>query len=248
MFGNLSTKMVCGFALALTAAGVYLLVRDEEEDAFMKDVLNAVDDCRLAEECIADVPLTSYCLRKNAGLTADVPVHIQMEQVQQVLVGSLAGSVIPAMEDGSPSVEVESPVETVTTGLVVAGKESVVQDCTPGLEVRGSRKIYGGRNRATYTRRVLDACKAKFGTPKPTEANHKAIWRFATTIMKDHGLRPSHQAELLPYVVALTFQPSLEEMIAAKAVGSYKLMVAGKFDEHLCRITRWSTRLMRIFA
>lgn len=122
-----------------------------------------------------------------------------------------------------------------------------VVDSTAKLEVRGSR-ILLSQNRGKYARRVLDACKAKFGTPKTTEANHRAVWRFAQQLMKDHGLRPSHQQELLPTIVTLAFQPSLAELRAQCVVGSYKAMRDGKFDEHLSRIARWTRKCWAAFG
>ena len=97
----------------------------------------------------------------------------------------------------------------------------------------------------TYARRVYDSCKAKFGTPKNTEANYKAVWRYAQTIMKDHGVRPSQQAEFLPMIVSKVFIPSVEELVAARQVGVYQRMVDGRFEETLSTWERWSRKLKR---
>jgi len=119
------------------------------------------------------------------------------------------------------------------------GKESPrIKDETPQLEVRESRGV-STPNRDPYTRKVLDACKAKFGTPKATEVNYRAVWRYAHGVMKDHGVRPSHIQSMLPYVVELTFVPSHDELRAKVVCGSYKALLEDRFDEHLSRAHCW---------
>jgi hypothetical protein len=63
--------------------------------------------------------------------------------------------------------------------------------------------------------------------------------------MRNHGVRPSHCAEMLPYVVQLTFVESAAELRAGVTVGAYRSLLNNKFDEHLSRVERWSRRLWR---
>lgn len=119
-----------------------------------------------------------------------------------------------------------------------------IKDSTPRLEVRERRGVIG-EDRPVYIRKVLDECKAKFGTPKVTEANHKAVWHYAHGLMKNHGVRPSHRAEMLPYVVQMTFVESAAELRAGVTVGAYRALLHNKFDEHLSRVERWSRKLWR---
>jgi len=126
------------------------------------------------------------------------------------------------------------------------GEEVVlpIKDSTPRLEVRESRGVHQPE-RTVYIRKVLDECKAKFGTPKVTEANHKAVWHYAHGLMKNHGVRPSHRAEMLPYVVQMTFVESAAELRAGVTVAAYKAVLSNRFDEHLSRVERWSRKLAR---
>jgi len=66
-------------------------------------------------------------------------------------------------------------------------------------------------------------------------------------MMKDHGLRPAHQAEILPLIVTKVFVPTLEELTAQKQVGVYKKMIEGKFDEQLSTWERWTKKCRRLF-
>jgi hypothetical protein len=88
------------------------------------------------------------------------------------------------------------------------------------------------RNRANYAKSVLMQVKAKFGTPTLSDANIKAVTRYAERIMVSHKLRWTHIAENIPYVVHLTFIPSEEEMRVKTCIqtGYFKAVNAGKFD------------------
>jgi len=135
--------------------------------------------------------------------------------------------------------------EVVAEELVLDTPVQIVPDLADGskstdpLEVRGHR-IVRERDRAAYVRKVLDEVKNKFGTPKDTEANHKAVWNFAHNIMKRHGVRPSHIRTMLPYVSALAFEPSDEERRAKKMVGSWKHLSDNSYQEYLGRLAKWT--------
>jgi hypothetical protein len=212
-----------------------------ERSALATAILAAEYDPRLAEECLANTSIDSTELNaqlleeaERAQLQADKEAS---EEVQRVLAGHDEGQ------------QQEEPVQAEPAVVTDKARAlpSIVDETKP-LEVRGSRVLRGFKNRANYARKVLDKCKAKFGTPNPTEANTKAVWRYAQTIMNDHGLRPSHQAEVLPYIVALTFQPTYHELMAQEAVGTYNEMVEGRFDKHLSRLNRWLKKLRRAFG
>jgi len=117
---------------------------------------------------------------------------------------------------------------------------------TKPLTVDGHRVVEAAHS-DTYARKVLDECKAKFGTPKPTEANHKAVWKFAVQIMQKHGLRPTHIARTVPYVAALVFEPSMEERAAGIVKGAWRELVADRYEQHLTRLGRWGSKLQRAF-
>lgn len=71
-----------------------------------------------------------------------------------------------------------------------------------------------------YAHTVLDEVRCKFGVPKRTEANLMAVRRFANGIMVKHGVRPSHCAKLLPYVVHSAFIPTDDDIRAVQWLGS----------------------------
>jgi hypothetical protein len=128
--------------------------------------------------------------------------------------------------------------------VAASGPEPPYKIATAALEVRGHRMVRE-KDRPAYIRKELDACKGKFGTPRDTEANFKAVWHFAHGRMKDHGVRPSHISAMLPYVVHLTFVESEDELSAGVVKSAYKHMIAGRFDEHLSRMARWTRKMCR---
>ena len=235
--GGLAVAVVAG---AVYVAKSYLDVEPVADDAI--EFLCSEHDDRLAEECLTDVVLDSSTLQSgtvpidpgffaewNAGRPASCS---DAEAENEVVAGAITD------DDVGASSHDETPKED--------GPKKVINATKP-LEARYSRALLGYGNKMTYSRRVFDACKAKFGTPKNTEANFKSVWRFAATMMKDHGLRPSHQAEILPLIVTKVFVPTLEELTAQKQVGVYKKMIEGKFDQQLSTWERWTKKCRRLF-
>lgn len=218
------------------------------------DFLDASEVDRLAEECLADVVLDDSNLivdpamietARNIGLSTSLSVVCTEQTIVfgdvVVAIDEPQLSVVAGSVDSEPSVQ--GPQEIVPS----VGSGSAIANMTPELQVRESRKVVKDC-RTIYARRVFDACKAKFGTPKNTEANYRAVWRFAQTQMKDHGVRPAHQAELIPEIVANVFVPTLEELVAKRNVGVMKKMVDGRFEEQLSTWERWSRRMTRVFT
>lgn len=228
---------------AVSVAKSYLDVCPAAEDVI--EFMCSERDERLAEECLTDVQLDSSTLQQNV-----VPIDASFLKAWEA--GEVEASDLESAGDSSKVVV--SATTDVTDG---ADKDDetpeksgpdVVVNATKKLEARNSRALLGYGNRMTYSRRIFDACKAKFGTPKNTEANFKAVWRFAGTMMKDHGLRPAHQAEILPLIVTKVFVPTLEELTAQKQVGAYKMMIEGKFDQQLSTWDRWTRKCRRVFG
>jgi len=87
------------------------------------------------------------------------------------------------------------------------------------VEVSTHRRVKRGHG-MKYLNCVLTECKNKFGTPAQSEANSKAIMRYANNIMSKHGLRPSHVRKFLPMIVSMTFVPSKEELEALAMLNS----------------------------
>lgn len=97
----------------------------------------------------------------------------------------------------------------VTTLVVYVG---AVAPSAPTEPIK--RRVKTGRV-SLFKREVLAAVKAKFGTPKRTEANVRAVRRYATDIMKEHNLRHTHLQMVLPGIVEASFTPDKYEVEAA---------------------------------
>lgn len=224
-----------GYAGYRWLKGVYdVAPLDEDVVEFLVNEWN--DD--LAEECLADVKLDHSTL---GSLVPDEAPRI--EETTRQWEDPVADGVVCDDDSGvSPDSEpvIEEPVAAITTPRVILNE-------TPKLTVRESRVLPESK-RTLYARRVYDACKAKFGTPDDTQANYRSVWRFAQGMMKDHGLRPAHQAQVLPMIVNNVFIPSLEEMAARKNRGALRSMINGRFDERLSTWERWSRKCHALFG
>lgn len=64
------------------------------------------------------------------------------------------------------------------------------------------------RARGNYLRELIARVKAVMGTPSNTEANRAVIRRLARGFMESHGVRPTHQALYLPWVISGTLTKS----------------------------------------
>jgi len=103
-----------------------------------------------------------------------------------------------------------------TTDMVVyAGAMAPVDVPAPT-----KRRVKTGRV-SLFKREVLAAVKAKFGTPKRTEANVRAVRRYATDVMKAHNLRHTHLQMVLPGIVEASFTPDKWEVEAARTSVSW---------------------------
>ena len=87
-------------------------------------------------------------------------------------------------------------------------------------EPKAKRRIHNGR-KGKYAREIIAAVKSKFGTPKPTEANLRAVRRYATEIMREHNLRHTQIQIVLPKIVAASFVPDKYELSAMRIAGCY---------------------------
>jgi len=95
----------------------------------------------------------------------------------------------------------EELVEVARPNLVEEGDEPM----------KAKRRIKSGE-RFAFQREIVAAVKAKFGTPRPTEANLRAVRRYATEVMRSHNLRFTHLQKVLPLIIAATFVPDKYEM------------------------------------
>jgi hypothetical protein len=221
-----------------TSALFEYLQRDAPLRSRVELFLEAEDDERLAEECVSDMTLDSSTLVRELEVEIDVPEPLQWDTTEVVPEGAPPKGEKGETEKVEPEAK-EEPSKVVLPSVV---------DATAKVEVRASRALIGSTNRMTYTRRVYDACKVKFGTPKNTEANYKAVWRYAGQLMKEHGMRPSHQAKVLPGLVSKVFVPTVDEMLAQSESRVMRDMMEERFDECVSRWERWSRKCQRLFG
>jgi len=84
-------------------------------------------------------------------------------------------------------------------------------EANPTLAPSVKRRIRKGC-RFAYQREIVAAVKAKFGVPAKTEANRRAIRRYATEIMRADSMRKTHLQRVLPIVVEASFIPDRYEI------------------------------------
>nr|WRQ65042.1 tombus P33-like protein [Tolivirales sp.] len=229
-----------------TKAAVEYFNRDAPLRGRVELFLLADEDERLAEECVTDMVLDSSTLLRETETVIMAPKRLQWEGPTEVVteVAPTCGEEVAESTAGSESVDADDTVVEEATEVT----PSKVCDATPNIEVRNSRALIGTFNRMTYSRKVYDACKVKFGTPKNTEANYKAVWRYAGQLMKEHGVRPSHQASVLPGLVSKVFVPTVEEMLASRENRVMRDMMEERFDECVSRWDRWARKCKRFLG
>jgi hypothetical protein len=106
---------------------------------------------------------------------------------------------------GITTVDLVSPYSVVETDVVRYIKDPV--------EEKQHRRV---RNKKLYSQCVIAEVKVRFGTATRTVANERAVARFASEIMRKHGLRHTEARKLLPTIVQCIFVPDQWELHAAK--------------------------------
>lgn len=93
------------------------------------------------------------------------------------------------------------------------GLEYVLE--TSPVMVKHHRRVHK-HNRIPYMTSIVAEVKMRFGTPQKTLSNEKAVHRYASELMRKHGLRPTHARQMLPLVVAASFIPDKWEVKASQ--------------------------------
>lgn len=91
-----------------------------------------------------------------------------------------------------------------------------IMDQSP-MDVKQHRRV---REKLSCVREMIATCKCEFIDAKDTSANRKAIARYAKNVLKEHGVRPSHIARMLPLIIVGTLVPSKHEVTARLAYSS----------------------------
>jgi len=222
---------------------LWKFITRKPRDAFVEEILAAEDRCELAEECLSNTTLdnsTLLCYTELDHVFEMADAHREEEEVERVAADLALRAKVGAEYSG------EEEVDPVVVQQIKRVKRDKLHSANPTLEVKASRMIATGK-RAVYARRVLDTCRSKFGCPEVTKANHRAVWRYAEQIMKDHGLRPSHRIALLPYVVELTFVPTMEMVGGVNAKRTHDYFVGGGMTSQMSLMERWTQNMRRLF-
>lgn len=138
--------------------------------------------------------------KKDATITSSVLDLVQDELAQELL------------EDGTF-------VETESAPSLVSG--SIAINRAPTEEKRHRRLPRSKPQKRQYMNALVCEIKSKVGTLIDREANRMIVRRLARGLMETHGLRPTHQASILPMVVEMCLIPSSVEL-DAKQFGERK--------------------------
>jgi len=74
--------------------------------------------------------------------------------------------------------------------------------------------------RTKYVGSLLQEIRMEFGLLQDSPANRLVVRRYARDKMREHGVRPSHGADMLPGVIELAFVPSDGEIRAKQFAAS----------------------------
>jgi hypothetical protein len=122
-------------------------------------------------------------------------------------------------------IALETPQENwVPTGRLVDGFEEVGPP--PQLEVEpqavrvSQKKQKLPKKGLPYSTRVGFEARAQVGLLDRTKANYLVYQRICRDIMKEHGVRTTHIAALLPAAISAAFVPSDTDIISSRAISS----------------------------
>jgi len=110
------------------------------------------------------------------------------------------------------------------------------EDCLDGEtgKVRPERK-------ASYISVCASMARVEFGGMKRTEANKMMVHKYIRDVMRDHGVRPSHIALLLPQAVEFAFVENAGEIIARQMRASDAVQTRSEVSS-----VGWTSRLRKI--
>lgn len=185
--------------------------------------------------------VTSECAGEKGEEPEDTETHDSAKPAMNTAPAGveLAAEVVP---EGAQVPNGEQHCEAAPNASV--GGVPRVKDASQRLEVQGSRGIHRERKHL-YIKSLLAEVKSKYGTPKCEEYNVKAVHQFVYRRMLAQGLRPTHIAKHIHYVVQCSFVESPEELQAKLAARTLKLEYYERYEEHLSRVERWVRQASR---
>lgn len=145
----------------------------------------------------------------------------KLNRIADKVLNGESGLATDYLEEGyglDDSFEFDNPLPDAPSGPATT-QRGVARLDHSRVEVSQHRRIRPNKQ-MKYLNCIMAEIKNKFGTPMTTEANRKAIMRFANGIMTKHGLRPTHIKQYLPMLVDLAFVPSQDELNAVRMMTS----------------------------
>lgn len=106
--------------------------------------------------------------------------------------------------------------------------EEAPQDTTPAANDKVIKPT-----KDQFVRKVVYSAKGRFGTPKYTNANRRAVHDYCVKFMKAAGHRDSHIYRDIPRIINLVFIPSRDEFLQAKRFGNCYQQYSEEFHEIL---------------
>jgi len=187
-------------AVAGAAAWRYRNYGDARDANIIRSVLNTGYE-GLAVEEIEEGPYRSSITRDAAPCTTTV-----VQNPMVVTIGDIeCPTTAPIVED------IRSNLSPIVPAFVEINN-------TPAV-VNLHRKVKKDRG-LQYMNACVAECKVKFGVPANTTANRKAVERFAGSVMKGHGVRPTHIRQYLPLVTKMVFVPDQWQIEAERLSGT----------------------------
>jgi len=95
----------------------------------------------------------------------------------------------------------------------------VFVNCQNVREEICNRRISRHR-RGEYISGVSGTIKNKLGVPKDNAANRLCVRRMAVQLMDGHGVRPSHQRQVLEVIISMVFIPDEMDILGAQIAAS----------------------------
>jgi len=144
----------------------------------------------------------------------------------------------------SPSTYLKGLVSSFLTPTISEKDEKVAQDLIDAVNEApfiDEAIVTPKRMHPSYMAEVISEAKLKYPLMQDTRADRICLSRFFTAHMTEHGLRPTHQAAMLPLLLELFFVPSDSELLGLRirqsAAFGYRRDEAKK--QYTTRSTPW---------
>lgn len=111
--------------------------------------------------------------------------------------------------------EGDMPLDVVDEGVIEGGLCCGMEITSVPVKEHRHRRLPHKKSKKDYMQAIIAEIKVKLGTPQNNEANRQIIRRTARGLLEAHGLRPTHQASIMPIIIEAVLTPSNMEMEAS---------------------------------